>query len=215
MAATLASLIIESGNLIGDPRDPTVSQDGERFSNADLITYLNEAQDEMNRLSGLLRAKVPVSLVANTASYAVLDSASKPPDTRILRMENSDGTPVFQATKEELDAFSPGWETQTGTPPTYWILETGGYGVIRIFPVPTGPVTLYAWITERPTPMAALTDPPAMPDLYSNTLPFYAAWKCLLRNRESSDLQMAMTYLQTWQERLQQALGDPLGLKAS
>ncbi len=216
MPATLASLTQETGHLLGDPRDITAGEEGRRFKNAAVKLYLNEAQEEMNRLAGVLRVDVEITLKPSEARVKVVDRNGAVPEARILRVEfKADLKPIYRATKDELDAVAPGWQNLAPGKPAYWLPDTGGYGVLRFVPHVSVDTEILAWIAQKPPEMGDAEDAPAIGDVYADALPFYAAWKCLLRNRESADLEMAKSYQQEWRDRVKQAQNDELGVKAA
>ena len=212
--ADLAALQKETGNLVGEPRTPPT--DGTHFFNADFATYLNEACDEMTRLAGLYRTDVPLDLAAGTALYRVLDPEGNVPLGQVLRVEDADGLPLEETSKDELDNLRPGWRQESG-PPTHWYPATGDYGAIGLFPSPDAAEQLTVFIPTKATAMADATDTPwvekGVPTLqqYHYALPFYAAYKCLIRRGPRQDTEAAKERKAMFDAIVTQAQADPLG----
>lgn len=192
--ATLANLRTDVATLLDDSAN-------DRWSTTDIDSYLNEGQVEFNRLTGVYKASFTITTANGTATYAVtntVSSASRMPLGPILRIENSSNAQLAQTTEETIERVlqTTGitWP-QSGAAATHWARGQRDYNVVRLYPTPNG-VATYTALAASYTP--TMTSSPqvdsVIPEHFVYALPFYAAWRCLLRNSTAQDLGRAQAF---------------------
>ncbi|MCK0507904.1 DUF6682 family protein [Aromatoleum anaerobium] len=134
------------------------------WSNAALIEYAEDAENEACRRASLLRdATTPaicrITLVAGTSEYDL--------DPRVIRLRRvrltGNSTPLVPVTTAQLDEEHPGWEDETGEPSCY--LTDWETGEIRVVPTPTAVGTLELQVVRLP--LVALNDMEDTPEIHA------------------------------------------------
>lgn len=131
----------------------------EWYTDDDGILWLNEAQVEACRRSALLFSSTAVfctiAVGVGNASYAL--------DPRIVLVQRAHlagaSEPLWLSSQAEMDLYTPGWETRTGTP-RYFLAD---YEARRFLlsPTPSAVATLKLTVQREPlAPMAGDSDVP-------------------------------------------------------
>lgn len=132
------------------------------WSNASLIEYAEDAENEACRRASLLRdatttAICRITLVAGTAQYDL--------DPRVIRLRRvrltGNTTPLRPMTTTELDECRPGWEDDTGDPVAY--LTDWETGVLRLYPTPDAVGALELQVVRLP--LVAMNDMEDTPEI--------------------------------------------------
>ncbi|BCV23299.1 hypothetical protein [Gelria sp. Kuro-4] len=158
---------MQLSELIQAVRDEVQDQAAQRWSDATIIRYLNDAQLDLAQVSKQL-----TSWTTQVQAGAVY--APRPPDLLIPK-----------AFWFEIGTWRYPLEMKYGLPPENQVVQgdpeavhlVGDY--MYFYPVVQQPGTLYISGTMRPTPMALNTDVPSIQDADS-LLITYAAWMCFL-----------------------------------
>jgi hypothetical protein len=107
-----------------------------KWSDAELIEYLNMSLDELCRKARVLRdnttaAYCKLTLVTSTYNYALSNRV-----VEVIRAKVDGQTPFMtRGTSEEWDTGSPAWTSETGLPTKFCTDYATGYITVR--PVPT------------------------------------------------------------------------------
>lgn len=190
-ALTAAEIISRARLLINDTSADTTRQ---RFSDAQLLAYLNDGQREANAFSWVLRSSYTFSLTAGTQEYALPTNFLA--TWRVLL----DNKKIDQTSLNELDANSVGWRTVTGKPQKYYIYlaQTTQIG---FFPTPTSTSTgtVVVYLMHQPTELTATTQTPfdgwTVLYPYHSGLSYYIAYRCYMVQEQSD---MATPYFNEW-----------------
>lgn len=215
-------LIVETGNLLGEPRsvDGSAPTNGTAFLNADVTVALTEAADEFNRLTKLYRVKAAVAVETGLATYLIRDGNNNVPLGEIIRVEDANGNLLVETSPQELDNTYSGtqsnWRQEQG-PLRCWYPEADEYGRLGLYPKPDSDQVVTVWFPAKASPMDGNSDSPwvgagtATLQQYYYALPYYAAYKLLRREGENSNEQRAENLKSKFNEIIQQALADELG----
>lgn len=226
IASTLANLITETAGLLADPGGSrwaqTIAAAPVPVTNA-LQWWLNEAQDEFTRLTGIYRATASVAVTAGTPTATIADANGNPPFGPILRLEDQNGKALLKTSAHALDTLAGNWKgsgigggTVQGQPDR-WIRGLDGFGTVRFYPTPSTAQTFTAYFVARPQMMTAggnypFTNQPNLtadnPAHYHYALPYYAAYKALTWNQDSRDLELAKFYFEQFQSITKQAAAE-------
>lgn len=134
------------------------------WSNAALIEYAEDAENEACRRASLLRdatttAICRITLVPGTAEYAL--------DARVIRIRRvrlaGNVTPLVPVTTAQMDEEHAGWEDETGEPSAY--LTDWETGRLRVIPEPTAAGTLELQVVRLP--LVALNDMEDTPEIHA------------------------------------------------
>lgn len=187
--ATLANLRTETQKLLDDTN-------AKRWTTADLDLYLNEAQLVFNTRRGDYKTAQTVTTVGGTATYTL----SPVPIGPIARVEDSDGRQLTRTTEAVLNTFDSEWSGETETYSTQWCLGTNNFSTIRLWPKPLRDSYTYTvWAPTTPPTMSGGQDT-VIPEYLTYALPFYAAHKALLRDRNDRDSALSQQYLTRFNE---------------
>lgn len=153
-----------------------------RWPKAELLGYMNEAQRDIARRTGLFRTVATLAVDATqtpaTAFYTM------PADMLELKRLTLDGDQLHRTT---LEALGDRAEDVTGRASEYLY---GDYGptLLRLYPYPTTATTgLKAYFVRRPATLALDADVPEVPEDYQMALPYYAIARAYLKDFEAKD----------------------------
>lgn len=129
-ALTVREIIAEARVLLNDNSADTTRQ---RFSDAQLLAFINDGQREANVLSAPIEVTYGGPLVGGTTEYAL------PSDFLASVRVTLDGKRIPQTSFNQLDADSPGWYLTRGKPTKYFInpRTTASGATIGFVPAPT------------------------------------------------------------------------------
>ncbi len=190
-ALTASEIITQARVLLNDSSADTARQ---RFSDAQLLSFLNDGQREANIFTWVLRSSYTVTLTGGTTEYAL------PSDFLTTWRVTFSGSKLDQTSFNQLDADSLGWQTSRGRPNKYYIYLSSP-AVIGFVPAPTtlstGTVVIY--YIQQPTEITSLSNSPwnAWPILapYHSGLIYYLAYRGYMT---LLDDKTAMIYFNEW-----------------
>jgi hypothetical protein len=190
----LLAIRTETRNLLDD-----IGND--RWSDADLNQYINQAQYDFNVLTQIYRGPVTVSLVAGQSVYAVSSNDIVGP---IIRMEGytsaTSADNVNSTTQEKLDTVKFGWVGDAGSAiPKVFMRSKHDFKEFQIYPkslttTNAGYPILKVYAARVPPTLSADTDAPVIPAEYHHALPYGAAARALQRNNDALSVQLSQTY---------------------
>lgn len=134
------------------------------WSDATLLAYLNEAQNEAARRARLLEdrdtsAVCSIAVVAGTSTYAV--------DSRVLfirRVKASwSDVPLVKARAQDLDTHEPGWEAAAAVAEPRWWQPWPGQKIRIEKPSANG--TLSLWVVRDPLQDCTVSGTPVNPEI--------------------------------------------------
>lgn len=221
--ATWGVLLTETLRLLDDANS-------DRWSTAAIYGYLDNAYWEFQIRTELLRpdtAPNPVWLTLtldddkaggtdHNAVYQITGGGGTTPIVgKILRMEDSRGTQLFETTEETLDNVKgPGWRLDTGKPRAY-IRSKAKYDYVTLYPSPAGDsdgATLNVLCAILPAAIAtdgtASGNSPALPTQYHQALPYGAAYRALYWNQDALSITLGKDYKARFDEFVAMAKAD-------
>ena len=152
-------------------------ESGAQVTDADIISWINSGQQEINRQSRILKDVATTPTVIGTASYSF-------PTPRVVDIEilQYNGRPLGHMSFNEFQeyvAINDPSQTYTGTP-LYWY----EYGAnISLYPVPDAVGTLTLYYVKYPDDVDSAGDTLTIPDNYFDVLLQY----CLQQAYEQDD----------------------------
>jgi len=173
-----------------------------KFSNAKLVSWLNEAQMQAVRRTRYLIGTKQISIRSGIALY---DLPSEIILLRRAKLSSQDNKLCFTS-QNDLDESVLGWESSTGTP-THAVLDVQN-GKIRLYPIPTANDTLNLTAIVEPD---TLTDDTDIPTRYAYA---FVDWVCYRafqiyqtedKAADNKHMQMAMTYLASFESEFGKA----------
>lgn len=138
---------------------------GAQITNAEIIRWINQAQDEICNVNRVIKAKGTTDIIAGQKDYDVSGL-----NVRQIESISIDGTFLkgldFPTAKETILADPDSGHTSK---PLYWY-EWGG--VVSLHPTPdkTAPDGITLYFTKNPTRVSNLSDYLGVPDKYYNNL---------------------------------------------
>lgn len=190
-ALTASNIITQARILLNDSSSDTGRQ---RFSDAQLLQFLNDGQREANIFSWVLRSSYTFTLTGGTTEYAL------PSDFLTTWRITLSGNKLDQTSFNQLDAESAGWQTSRALKPTKYYVYLATTSVIGFVPAPTtstGIIVVY--YIQQPTEISSLSSSPwnnwTILSPYHSGLIYYIAYRGYLT---LLDDKTAMTYFNEW-----------------
>lgn len=117
--------------------------DGELWSDADIVRYLNDAVQEANERAFLTEDRATPAVCSITLTADVSTYNLHPSVIRIKRLTYL-GRPLDETSVEEMDAESSNWESRSGEPRRYIFEQASGGSParVRLWPTPTSAGTI-------------------------------------------------------------------------
>lgn len=190
-ALTAAEIITQARALLNDTSSDTGRQ---RFSDAQLLMFINDGQREANIFSWVLKSSYTVALAGGTTEYAL------PSDFLTTWRVTLDGHKLDQTSFNELDANSAGWNLARGRPGKYYTYLKST-PVIGFVPAPTSITTgtVVVYYVQQPTEITVTSNSPwnnwAILAPYHSGLIYYTAYRGYL---SLLDTTTANAYFNEW-----------------
>jgi len=188
---TAAEIITRARVLLNDSSSDATRQ---RFSDAQLLGFLNDGQREAVAFSWVLKSSYTLTLVAGTTEYALPSDFSS--TWRVLYRNKK----LEQTSLPELDANTVGWRNISGTPQSYY-LYLGASTNIGFYPAPTsastGTVVVYYF--QQPADLTSTSQTPwnswTLLTPYQSGLAYYIAYRGY---GSLQQMDLAAPYWQEW-----------------
>jgi hypothetical protein len=188
---TTAELVTALRNLLDDNEIPNL------WTSAELLTYLNDAEEQACRRAYLLKDKDTASVchLSIVASVGVYELHSKV--IRVDRLAVS-GLKYDQKTRDWLDGTFEGWEETYGTIPGYFCHEADNELVIT--PMLYSAVVASLIVNRLPLrPMnldsGSIVNVPSIAEMYHADLLLWGAHRAYMKNdSDTLNVQLAQTY---------------------
>lgn len=174
----------------------TTVNNRQQFSDATLLTFLNDGQREANNFAWLLQDIYTFNLSSGTREYAL------PSDFLATDRVLYNNVKLQQTSLNELDSQSLGWLNATGTTPQKYYLYRTTYTLMGFSPKPYGvftSTTVTVYYIKQPIELTSTTDTPwngwntLVP--YHTALVYYVTYRAF-KVLEENDL--ANMYYQEW-----------------
>lgn len=190
-ALTASEIISQARILLNDSSSDTGRQ---RFSDTQLLQFLNDGQREANVFSWVLRSSYTLTLTGGTTEYAL------PTDFLTTWRATLNGSKLDQTSFNQLDAESTGWQVARALRPTKYYVYLASTSVIGFFPAPTTSTgTVAVYYIQQPLEITSLSSSPwngwLILSPYHSGLIYYVAYRgymTLLNDK------VAMTYFNEW-----------------
>lgn len=224
--ATMSTLRTETRNLLDDSA-------GTRWTDADLLSYLNDAQYEFAMVTGSLTKKITLTLTTGIAEYTLSFTSGSdtlglagPLETVYFSNTTTGLTRTLYPTSEkQLDAtVGPMWRSEAfdcdngQTPVQYYLTpdtdtSASSYAArfkIGIYRKPTIALsaTNFKLVVSAPVLPSALASVGDIPEIFlqfHQALPYGAAYRALLRNQDTVSLELAGVYKTRFNEFVEMA----------
>lgn len=196
-ALTAADILTRARVLLRDTSSDTTRQ---RFSDTQLLNWLNDGQREANAFGFVLQSSYTFQLVSGTTEYAL------PTDFLTPWRVTYKGRKIEQTSFNQQDATSVAWQTQSvGTPNGYYIYLASS-PTIGFVPAPssTSTGTIVVWYIQQTTDMTTTTQVPF--NSWSQLIPYHSGLAYFIAYRglwAIGDQELASNYLQEWQQWIQ------------
>lgn len=165
------------------------------YSESDLTGYINEARGQLAGTAECIRAAGPLTITQGVVGYTF--AAITPPagqgigqaiHVRNLWQEIGNGgyhyiSPRPYPWYAVYSANNPALQSQQGPPDTWSQYGQGVNGSIFFSPSPDQTYTIATDSVWLPMPLATDGDPEPIPALWTDAVPFYAAWLALLASQ--------------------------------
>lgn len=190
-ALTAAEIITEARVLLNDNSSDTGRQ---RFSDAQLLRFINDGQREANIFSWVLKSSYSLTLTAGTTEYPV------PSDFLTTWRVTYEGRKIDQTSLNELDSNSPGFATASGRPQKYYLyLATTTWIGFTPAPNSTSTGTVVMYYVQQPTEITSTSSSPwnswTLLTPYHSGLVYYTVYRGYQAMMEA---EMAASYFTEW-----------------
>lgn len=215
--ATLGTTRTETRNLLDD----TAST---RWTDADLNSYINDAQYEFAVTTGIVTKKVTITLVSGTSEYTITTPGIVGPLDTVYFISGT--TPAFTrtlypTTEKLLDSsVGPTWRDETFScdnrqaPVQYYLTpdttasSSAALFKIGIYRKPTIVAGTHQIVVSGPMVPTTLSLDATEPEIFlqfHQALPYGAAYRALLRNQDTVSLELAGAYKARFNEFVEMA----------
>ncbi|OPY82500.1 MAG: hypothetical protein A4E65_00800 [Syntrophorhabdus sp. PtaU1.Bin153] len=128
------------------------------WSNADLISYINQRRNEFARRTLYWRDSATALICSITG---IIGTGDYPLDERIIRLERVKGswrdTPLIRKTVSWMDTHKAGWEAAADADPLYYLVDKVT-GYLTVWPKPATPGTIALTVSRLPLAQLTLSD---------------------------------------------------------
>ena len=187
MGTSLSEYQAAVANLIQAPSSPVPF-----ISNSQLTTYINTARNQVAADAECIRIPGSLTTAANIQAYAfnqiVVNTFTGVNSVIAVRSGQVNGQP------QPLDFRNWEWFAQyyeragtLGVPVRFAQQGQGDFGTLFFSPIPNAVFTIVFDAVCLPLAMADNTTPEAIPDLWADAVPFYAAWLALQSLQRQAD----------------------------
>ena len=121
----------QAGSILTKARYTLSDQQKQRWSDARLLSLLNDGILHIASVTRLYNATTFIELIENVPVYDLSSVASQ-----IRRVEHIGTTLVPKSFAEMDNIFSAGWQSDTADKPTHIVYDLSRTGVFRVFPIP-------------------------------------------------------------------------------
>lgn len=175
-------------------RDTSSDASRQRFSDSDLLGFLNDGQREANSYAWLMKSSYTFTLSGGTTEYAM------PSDFMATWRVEYSRKKLDQTSINELDAMSITWKSASGTPQRYY-LYTATTTLMGFQPAPTTltTATVTVYYIQRTQDLTSSSQTPfnawTQMQPYHSALSYYIAYRGLWL---VGDTNLADRYYQEW-----------------
>lgn len=192
-ALTASEIITRARVLL---RDTSSDTDRQRYSDAQLLSWVNDAQREANSFAWILRSSYTFTLSGGTTEYFL------PSDFQATWRVTYKNKKIDQTSHNELDAISVAWQNASGEVQKYYVyIATSPKMGFYPAPVAASTGTAVVYYLQRPTELTATSETPwnawSQLSTYHSGLAYYVAYRGLLTIGETT---LAGPYLQEWNQ---------------
>jgi hypothetical protein len=179
-----------------------------------LDVYINIARGQVAGQGKCIRIYATLTLTANVGSYpfsaipfAAPAGVAGPNAARMIWYRVASGQKLITGQPFEYFAQYRLNNPVPGTgPPTEWAqLGQGQFGTLFFDPAPDIPYVCPIDVECAPAPLVNDASPEAIPPLWQDAVPFYAAWLALQQLQRQADAEMMMKRFQELMSRARQA----------
>lgn len=183
---------------------------GFRWSNNELIDYINDAQLMIAVLRPDSSIGVAVAtLVEGTKQILPGDGFRLQDVTRNIRPDNSPGRAIRITNRDTLDMFEPYWHSSAPRAEVkHFIYDEAAPMEYFVYPAVSAGVKVELRYTKRPAVVALVTDDLSLTDAYFEATFTYVMYRSYLKDAEfSGNAMLAAQYLQAFSGMLGVKLG--------
>lgn len=197
---------LAASDLVGRARtllkDSSSSSSRQQFTDTQYLQWASDGQREANAQNWLLQSSYTFTLISGTTEYA-MPSDFMFPNRVWYSVPGQPITKLPASSMNDLDARSPGWQSVSGIPISYYIDMSTSTIYLGFYPAPvspsTGPVTVY--YVQNTTDLTS-SNQTALPfnqwvalQPYVSALPYYMAYRGYMVLEET---EIAKGYLDYW-----------------
>lgn len=183
----------------------------DRWTNATIISLINEAQSKICRKSLILRDSVEIVVHSAQSTYTLPSNLLL--STRILY----EGTKLEISSHIKLDSKSSDWEAEVGTP-TYALFDGLIRGLVKLSPIPdfiesdpfdiTVAPKLELYYIKKPLVVSLVTDNLEIDDQYDDLIDYYVSGKLLRVDADTQNRAFGNEQLQMFVNSLDELVSE-------
>lgn len=161
---------------------------------ATIDTYINTARNQVAADAQCIREPATLALVSGTANYgfaAISVGVAGVGSVIAVRSARMGGTPLFIINWERFAQYYQG-NGKSGTPQLAAQQGQGVAGTLFFNPTPNAVGTVSLDVACLPIALANDATPEAIPSLWTDAIPFYAAWLALQSLQRQTDANLML-----------------------
>lgn len=193
---------MQANELINRCRDLIQDIDSERWSDAELIRWLNDAQIEVVRV----RPQANAGMLTKPLSSGT--GQTLPTEAIILIRFVSNGSVgsygkiPMPVDLNQMDRADPSWRMASATVTVEHVMIDPAHDIFHVYPPNTGAGSLVLECGLYPTALSSSSSTVGLDDEYANALVNYAAYRALMKDGDKEPSQAAQLYLKLFYESL-------------
>lgn len=160
--------------------------DKERWTDEQLITYIDSAQKELIALTGSLKDVIHINLVNGEQVYTLPDNV-----VNVLAVFYNSKKLPFKAMDEKFLTDDKGL-------PQYVLINMVNDGKIILYPIPDGIDEendyLKVFVTKMPKTITSVNDILDINGMYDLAIEYYVTYRALIGNQDTVSLQLAAEF---------------------
>lgn len=186
----------------------------ERFNLSDLTSYINTARGQIAGEAECIRANGTLAVLANVQYYPFTQitfpgapgGIAGALNVRMINFYVAGGQKSLVAREWEwFNQFVMANPVPVPAPPRVWAQYGQGVAGSIFINLPDYPYTLQLDTVCYPSPLAINTDPEAIPYLWTDAVPYFAAYMALLTEQDQDNAQKMFQLYRTFVDRARRA----------
>lgn len=200
----VSDILLEARRLLND--EDTTRQ---AFPDAELLQYVTEGIREVIRVAPKWSQTTTLSFTASGGAEQNLAPSAASAVIDILSLTDSSGVShaLRQVPREAMDAFRPGWRSDTNATPEEWMHEPSDPLKFYLYPPAFGGEVLDLRVVPTVTDKTS-ADSTGLADIFDPILTDYVVYRASSKDDEHVDSKRAVAFFETFVAKVKQMSGS-------